>query len=146
MKTLQQIDLSFFTLPLYTEHFLPKRTNILKRVYKLLFNFSKLKGIRFMEETRVAKYKKYRQSLTKDNSPVLETTKSNKKKVSPEKALNTTSTLPIDQVIDTIEEDKKQVAFLKKRAIKKILIISSFSFGAFLIVAGLVWFAIVAFR
>ena len=36
-----------------------------------------------MEETRVAKYKKYRQSLTKDNSPVLETTKSNKKKDSP---------------------------------------------------------------
>lgn len=99
-----------------------------------------------MEETRVAKYKKYRQSLTKDNSPVLETTKSNKKKDSPEKALNTTSTLPIDQVIDTIEEDKKQVAFLKKRTRKKILIISSFSFGALLIVAGLVWFAIVAFR
>ncbi|HNX16151.1 MAG TPA: hypothetical protein PKO28_02080 [Bacilli bacterium] len=99
-----------------------------------------------MEETRVIKYKKYRQTLAKDNSPVLETAKANKKKESIEKALDTTSTLPIDQVINTIEEDKKQVVFLKKRQRKMILIISSFSLGALLIVGALVWFAIIAFR
>lgn len=99
-----------------------------------------------MEETRITKFKKYRQSLTKDNSPILETTKSTKKKENTAKALNTTSTLPIDQVISTINEDKKQVAFLRKRTRKKILIISLLSFGAALIVAGLIWFAVVAFQ
>ena len=98
-----------------------------------------------MEETRVAKYKKYRQSLDKKDTPVLETSKSNKKKESTEGALNTSSTLPIDQVIDTIEEDKKQVAFLKRRTRKKILLICLFSLVVLVIIAALVWFAIVAF-
>jgi len=99
-----------------------------------------------MEETRVTKYKKYRQSLSKDNSPILETPKLSKKKDASDKALNTTSTLPIDQVINTLEEEKKQVVFLRRRQRRKIIIIALVSFGTLLVIGALIGFAIIAFH
>lgn len=99
-----------------------------------------------MEETRVAKYKKYRQSLSKDGSPVLETPKSSKKKDASEKAMDTTSTLPIDVVINSLDEDKKQVAFLRKRKWRRILLISACVLGGLLLIAGIIVFACLVFH
>lgn len=99
-----------------------------------------------MEETRVTKFKKYRQSFSQENAPVFETSKSNKKKEPSDKTFSTTSTLPIDEVISTLEEDKKQVAFLKKRQRRKILMIILIALGVSIVVAGLIVWAVLIFR
>ena len=83
-----------------------------------------------MENSRVQKYKEYRSSMIKEDSPVLET---NPIENSEERSANrnTTSTLPMDQVIDSLKNEEDVEAFDKKEKRRRILIIS-------LIVAGLV--------
>lgn len=70
-----------------------------------------------MPITRVQKYKNYRNSLIKEDAPVLETPISNShiNNKKGKKFETTTSTLPLDEVISATNEETEEDVFLKKR-------------------------------
>ena len=97
-----------------------------------------------MSETRLEKYKKYRESLNevKTNSKSSDAIRNRDYNVVTDK-LNTTSTLPLDEVLGQINEEDDAVSnklITRKRL--QILIIAAIGV---LIVAGITIFAIVAF-
>lgn len=98
-----------------------------------------------MEETRVNKYKEYRRSLLKGDTEILKTDSSVSQEKQNKQVLETTSTLPLDQVMDKIEQDEEQVAFLKKTKQKKILNIVLYSFLAFVACSALALILILIF-
>lgn len=90
-----------------------------------------------MEETRVNKYKEYRRTLLKGDTEILKTSASVTPEKSDKQVFDTTSTLPIDQVMDKIEQNDEQVAFLKKAKLKRMLTIFLYVFLAFVACAAL---------
>jgi hypothetical protein len=97
-----------------------------------------------MSETRLEKYKKYRESLNevKTNSKSSDAIRNRDYNVVTDK-LNTTSTLPLDEVLGQINEEDEVVSnklITRKRL--QILIIAAIGV---LLVAGITIFAIVAF-
>ena len=95
-------------------------------------------------ETRVGKYKDYRASFVKENSPVFETQEEDFSNRS--KTAATTSTLPMDEVIKIIEKDNEEVAFLKKKKKQFILKIVLISLGGLIIIGLLVFLGIKVFN
>ena len=98
-----------------------------------------------MSETRLEKYRKYRESLNevKANSKNDIADEMRKANVVTEK-FNTTSTLPLDEVIGQINEENETVSnkiITRKRV--QIIIIAAIGF---LLVAGMVVFGYFAFR
>ena len=93
-----------------------------------------------MEETRVDRYKEYRQSFIKEGSISNES-------IRDEIDLRaTTSTLPIEKVITAVQEEERQIAFMKSERRKNhIKLIVKFSV-AVIVVAGLVVLGIFAWR
>lgn len=83
-----------------------------------------------MEETRVNKYKEYRRTLLKGDTEILKASAPVTPEKSNKQVFDTTSTLPIDQVMDKIEQNDEQVAFLKKAKQKKMLTIFLYVFLA----------------
>ena len=98
-----------------------------------------------MGETRVEKYKKYRESLNevKANSKTSEAIKMREYNVVTDK-LNTTSTLPLDEVLGEINEEDDTVS--RKLITRKRLQIAIVAAAAILLIAGIVIFAILAWR
>ena len=96
-----------------------------------------------MSETRLEKYRKYRESLNevKANSKSEEAVKMRDANVVTEK-YNTTSTLPLDEVLGQIDQEDDDV-LNKMSSRKKIQIAIAIAVGV-LLVAGIVIFAIVA--
>ena len=96
-----------------------------------------------MSETRLEKYRKYRESLNevKANSKSEEAVKMRDANVVTEK-YNTTSTLPLDEVLGQIDQEDDDVSN-KMSSRKKIQIAIAIAVGV-LLVAGIVIFAIVA--
>ena len=95
-------------------------------------------------ETRVGKYKDYRASFVKGDSPILETQDediSNRNKNAA-----TTSTLPMDEVIKVIEKDNEEEAFLKKKKKQFILKIVLISLGGLVILGLLIFLGIKVFN
>ncbi len=95
-------------------------------------------------ETRVGKYKDYRASFVKENSPILETEENDVSQY--DKNAATTSTLPMDEVIKTIEKDNEEVAFLKKKKRQFILKVTLLAIGGAIIVGLLIFLGIKAFN
>ena len=97
-----------------------------------------------MSETRLEKYKKYRESLNevKTNSKSSEAVKNREYNVVIEK-LNTTSTLPLDEVLGQINEEDDTVS--NKLITRKRLQIFIVAMAGVLILAGIIIFAIIAF-
>lgn len=97
-----------------------------------------------MSETRLEKYKKYRESLNevKTNSKSSEAIKNREYNVVTEK-LNTTSTLPLDEVLGQINEEDDTVS--NKLITRKRLQIFIVAMAGVLILAGIIIFAIIAF-
>ena len=97
-----------------------------------------------MSETRLEKYKKYRESLNevKTNSKSSEAVKNREYNVVTEK-LNTTSTLPLDEVLGQINEEDDTVS--NKIITRKRLQIFIVAMAGVLILAGIIIFAIIAF-
>ena len=95
-----------------------------------------------MEETRVSRYQEYRQSFIKEGAIPLETPEE-------ETSLDvsaTTSTLPIDEVIKSVqEEESKETTDLKIRRNHIIKIVVEVAI-AVIIVAGLVVLGYFAWR
>ena len=100
-----------------------------------------------MSVSRVQKFKDYRNSLIKEETPVLETPKSSPKteeiKASQKE---TTSTLPMDEVIETLQDDESEAVFLRKRRLKKSLWISVIALIALVVIGGIVIFGIIVWR
>ena len=96
-----------------------------------------------MSETRLEKYRKYRESLNevKANSKTDAANEMRKANVVTEK-FNTTSTLPLDEVLGQIEDEEKETVSNKIMTRKKVQIIVMIAAGvvltAILVVIG--WF------
>lgn len=97
-----------------------------------------------MNETRIDKYKNYRRSLNevKLNSKQEEVIKARQERTVTE-ALNTTSTLPLDEVLGKIDEHQDRLA--EKIVTRRSLGIAAFIVAGVLLMAGIVIFAIFAF-
>lgn len=92
-----------------------------------------------MEETRVSRYKEYRQSFIKEGSIVSDAQTEEKEEKS-----STTSTLPIDEVISAVQNEEKEMVFSSNaRKIHKIKLIIKISIAA-IIVVGLIILGIFA--
>ena len=98
-----------------------------------------------MSETRLEKYRKYRESLNeaKVNSKNEVANEMRKTNVVTEK-FNTTSTLPLDEVIGQINEENGTVSnkIITRKRIQIIIIVAV----GVLLVAGMVVFGYFAFR
>ena len=99
-----------------------------------------------MSETRLEKYRKYRESLNevKANSKTDAANEMRKANVVTEK-FNTTSTLPLDEVLGQIEDEEKETVSHKMMTRKKIRIIIMIAAGVIL-TAVLVVIGIIVFR
>ena len=96
-----------------------------------------------MAETRLEKYKKYRESLNEIKSSIAEEDKENSRFRVVTATTNTTSTLPLDEVLGQIDEETEEISS-KVITSKKIKIAVLIVLGV-LIVAGIIVFAIIAF-
>ena len=98
-----------------------------------------------MSETRLEKYRKYRESLNevKANSKSEVANEMRKANVVTEK-FNTTSTLPLDEVIGQINEENETVSnkIITRKRIQIIIIVAI----GVLLIAGMVVFGYFAFR
>ena len=96
--------------------------------------------------SRVQKFKDYRNSLIKAEAPVLETPKSSPKTETKISQKETTSTLPMDQVIETLQNEETEAIFLKKAKRNKILFIVAIATLSLIIVAGIIVFGILVWK
>lgn len=87
-------------------------------------------------ETRIQRYRKYRAELIKEGSDV--TLK--------EKPMMTTTALPIQEVIDMVEDDKKNLAFYRQQRNEKILKYVLLVIFLIALIVGIIMFGIYAFR
>ena len=95
--------------------------------------------------SRVQKFKDYRNSLIKEDALVLETPENDNNSKHSSSTYETTSTLPISQVMDALNEDESEAAFIKKAKQRKILAISLTIVGLLALTAGIIVFAILVF-
>ena len=96
--------------------------------------------------SRVQKFKDYRNSLIKEEAPVLETPKSSSESDQHYDHLDTTSTLPMDEVIKTLNEEDEEAVFIKKQRRMNALKIALFVLAGVILVAGIVVFGILVWR
>ena len=98
-----------------------------------------------MSETRLEKYRKYRESLNevKANSKTDAAEEMRKANVVTEK-FNTTSTLPLDEVIGQINEEEESVSnkIITRKRVQIIIV----AVVGLLLVAGMIVFGYFAFR
>lgn len=95
-----------------------------------------------MDETRVSRYQEYRQSFIKEGAIPLETPED-------ETSLDisaTTSTLPIEQVINAAQEEEFKISESNKVRRKHIIILVVEITVAVLVVVGLIVLGIFAWR
>lgn len=101
-----------------------------------------------MSETRVKKYETYRKNISKSKSEDIlnEDRKPSSRVIFQTNTLNTTSALPIDDVVQTLNEPTEEEIALKKQRrkelVKQILIIGGLALAACLIiVVGIIIFS-----
>lgn len=94
-----------------------------------------------MDETRVNRYKEYRQSFIKEGSIVLNDSDEGQLDVNA-----TSSTLPIEEVIKSVQEDEMKVAFANNARRNRILKIAFKVAIAVIVIAGLVVLGYFAWR
>jgi len=99
-----------------------------------------------MAVSRVQKFKEYRNSLIKEETPVLETPKSSTNIEIKNDHLDTTSTLPMDQVINSLNNADEESLFIKKQKRIRILKIVLISVGVAIVIAGIIVFGILVWR
>ena len=92
--------------------------------------------------SRVQKYKEYRNSMIKDDCPNLKEPEKEEREVITSNR-NTTSTLPMDQVIESLNTEANDDSFVKKEKRKRILKMSLIISGLVLLAVGIVIFGII---
>lgn len=110
--------------------------------FKLLSNYIRIKS-EDMGTSRVDKYSNYRNSLIKEGAQVLTTSSKSHPRT---ETLGATTTLPLDQVIETIDEENDEINFYKKQLRKKYLTITILSIVSVVLIAVIAIVAIVLFR
>ena len=95
-----------------------------------------------MAVSRVQKFKEYRNSLIKEETPILETPKSSTNIEIKSDHLDTTSTLPMDQVIKSLNDSEEESLFIKKQKRIRIIKIVLISVGVAAVIAGIIVFGI----
>ena len=103
-------------------------------------NYKFIKIIYCMEETRVDRYKEYRQSFIKEGSISNET---NERKID---LKATTSTLPLEEVISAVQKEEQQISFLKTEKRKNTIKFIAKIAVAVIMVSALVVLGIFAWR
>ena len=98
-----------------------------------------------MGTSRIQKFKEYRNSLIKEDSPVLDET-NNDDLVVKTSSSETTSTLPLNEVIGAMEEENNEAEFVRRAKRKRIIQYCLIGLGGALLVAGIIVFAVLVFR
>ena len=98
-----------------------------------------------MAETRLEKYRRYRESLNevKSNNREEEIKEARRSRIVTD-TTNTTSTLPLDEVLGKIDEETEDTS-VRVLTMKKIKIGLLVGLGV-LVIAGIVIFAVIAWR
>lgn len=96
-----------------------------------------------MAQSRIQKFKDYRNSLIKEDCPVSETPII--EEIKSENKFETTSTLPLDEVMKQITKEEEDAVVKKNQKNKLVIQIIIFSVIVALIIAGIVIFAIKVF-
>ncbi len=99
-----------------------------------------------MGKSRIEKYKDYRNSILTEDAPVLETPTFHKNDQPSSVKVQTTSTLPMDQVMQALDENGNDVAFLKQNRKKKIILYTVLTIFAVALVAAIVVVGIILFK
>ena len=99
-----------------------------------------------MAISRVQKFKDYRNSLIKEEAPALETPKSSQNTDIEIIGEDTTSTLPMDEVIKSINENEQELAIAKRQRTVSIIKWTLIGIGAALLIAGIVIWGIYLWR
>ena len=86
-------------------------------------------------ETRIQRHKNYRAELIKEGSNVS----------IKEKPLTTTTALPIKEVIDMVEDDKKTRAYYSRQRNERIIKFSLLVLLLVVVIVGIIMFGIYAF-
>jgi hypothetical protein len=111
--------------------------------YKTNHYFIKIKHS--MALSRIERFKEYRNSLIKEDSTSIQKPVTANKNVEVD-TYETTSTLPMDEVIESLKEDTRAEDFLKSEKKRKIYLIIIWSAVAVVLVAAIILFAILVWR
>ncbi len=98
-----------------------------------------------MALSRIERFKEYRNSLIKEDSTSIQKPVTVNKNVEAD-TYETTSTLPMDEVIESLKEDTRAEDFLKSEKKRKIYLIIIWSAVAVVLVAAIILFAILVWR
>ena len=97
-----------------------------------------------MGTSRFKKFKEYRDSLIKEGAPVLNTTQNDDIELG--SSINeTTSTLPLDEVISALEQENNESDFIKKAKKRRIISYAIFGGIVAVIIALIIVFAVLVF-
>ena len=99
-----------------------------------------------MAETRIEKYKDYRNSILTENAPSLETPKANKSNKGEDNSLKITSTLPMDEVMQALGNQNDEVVYLRKHHRRKVIFVSLMSVLGVLLLAAIIVVGILLWR
>ena len=99
-----------------------------------------------MAISRVQKFKEYRNSLIKEEAPNLDTPNSSANTEVEIIGEDTTSTLPMDQVIKSINENEQELAIAKRQRTISIVKWTLIITGIVLVIAAIVIFGIIVWR
>lgn len=99
-----------------------------------------------MGKSRIEKYKDYRNSILIEDAPILETPTFHKNDQTSSVKIQTTSTLPMDQVMQALDENGNDVAFLKQNRKKKIILYTLLTVLAVAVVSAIVVIGIILFK
>ena len=98
-----------------------------------------------MALSRIERFKEYRNSLIKEDSTSIQKPVTTNKNVEVD-TYETTSTLPREEVIESLKEDTRAEDFLKSEKKRKIYLIIIWSAVAVVLVAAIILFAILVWR
>jgi len=98
-----------------------------------------------MALSRIERFKEYRNSLIKEDSTSIQKPVTTNKNVEVD-TYETTSTLPMDEVIESLKEDTRAEDFLKSEKKRKVYLIIIWSAVAVVLVAAIILFAILVWR
>lgn len=98
-----------------------------------------------MAQSRIERFKEYRNSIIKEGSVTFD--ESNEQDVPIESEdFDTTSTLPMDEVIKNVSDNEREAIFINQQKKKKILRIVLTVLGLVILTAGIIIFAILVWK
>ena len=98
-----------------------------------------------MAQSRIERFKEYRNSIIKEGSLTFD--ESNEQDIPIESEdFDTTSTLPMDEVIKNLNDEQREAVFVDQQKKKRILRIVLTISGLILLTAGIIIFAILVWK